>query len=88
MQLMLPRKPYVSWVAIQNPYKRSYNKKRRTEWEINDNYCYERVFQDPYYQSKNLLDLIDLHLFDFITGKAIFILFSNIFTFFSKITLF
>ena len=69
MQLLLPRKPYINWIAVVNPYKRSYNKKLKAEWETNENYCYERVFQDPYYQSKNILDLIDLHIFDFITGK-------------------
>ena len=38
---MLPRKPYINWKAISNPYKRSYNKKRKADWETNDNYCFE-----------------------------------------------
>jgi diguanylate cyclase (GGDEF)-like protein len=49
---MLPRKPYVNWKAIRNPYKRSYNKKRKAEWETNDNYCFERVFQDTYFSDQ------------------------------------
>ncbi len=69
LQLVLPRKPYIDWSTMYNPYRRSYNKRKKTEWEMDDNYCENKVFQDVYFQSKSLLDLIDVTIFDFLTGK-------------------
>lgn len=69
VQLMLPRKPYIQWSVYTNPYKRTYNKRRKADWELNDNYCEEQVFQNTYFHSKNLLDLMDTVVFDFIIGK-------------------
>lgn len=69
MQLMLPHKPLVDWSSTMHPYRRSYNKKKKAEWEINDNYCSEQVFQDTSLMNKLMLDLIDLSIFDFITGN-------------------
>jgi extracellular serine/threonine protein kinase FAM20C len=68
-QLMLPRKPFINWLVTKHPFKRSYNKKKQAEWEKNENYCEEKVLQKVYYQSKNILDLIDMSIFDFIIGN-------------------
>ncbi len=69
MQLMLPSKPLVKWKIVSHPYRRSYNKKKKAEWETNENYCHEKVFRDLTYHSKLLLDLMDMSIFDFIIGE-------------------
>ena len=69
VQLLLPSKPLVQWKIVSHPYRRTYNKKKKAEWEINENYCVENVFQDIAFQSKILLDIIDMSVFDFITGN-------------------
>jgi extracellular serine/threonine protein kinase FAM20C len=69
VQLLLPSKPLVDWKATTHPYRRSYNRKRKADWEINQNYCTENVFTDDLFQSKLLLDLMDMAVFDFLTGN-------------------
>lgn len=69
VQLMLPSKPLLKWKIISHPYRRSYNKKKKAEWETNANYCNEKVFRDLNYHSKLLLDIMDLSLFDFLIGN-------------------
>lgn len=66
---MLPNKPLIKWEALTHPYRRSYSKKKRAEWEDDQNYCSEQVIQDIDYQGKLLLDLIDMSIFDFIIGN-------------------
>jgi hypothetical protein len=66
---MLPSKPLIKWKSTTHPFRRSYNKKKKAEWEINENYCFEYVFQDTIYHSKLLLDLMDMSIFDFIIGN-------------------
>lgn len=69
VQLFLPAKPLVEWKVSTHPYRRTYNKRKKAEWELNENYCVEKLFQDGAYQSKLLLDIIDMSLFDFFTGN-------------------
>lgn len=69
VQLMLPSLPLVKWKISTHPYRRSYNKKKKAEWETNENYCIEKVFQDVAYHSKIFLDLMDMSIFDFFTGN-------------------
>ncbi len=69
VQLMLPSRPVVLWDSIEHPYRRSYSKKKLVEWEHNDNYCYEQVFQDTDLHSRTMLDIMDMAVFDFIIGN-------------------
>lgn len=69
VQLMLPSKPLVKWQIERHPYRRTYTKRRKAEWEINDNYCTEKLFQDILYHSKLMLDLMDMSVFDFIIAN-------------------
>ena len=69
VQLLLPSKPVISWKVTSHPYRRSYNKKKKAEWETNENYCMENVFQDVAYHSKIMLDIMDMSVFDFLTGN-------------------
>jgi hypothetical protein len=69
VQLLLPSKPLVQWKSISHPFRRTYNKKKKADWEINENFCVENVFQDTVYQSKLILDLMDMSIFDFLIGN-------------------
>lgn len=69
VQIYLPSKPIVKWKATVHPYRRTYTKKKKAEWETNERYCEEKLFQDMTYHSKLLLDIMDLSIFDFITGN-------------------
>ncbi|KAF8787364.1 Extracellular serine/threonine protein like [Argiope bruennichi] len=55
-----------SW---KNPWKRTYHKRRKAEWELNNDYC-QTVRQHPLYDNtKRLADLIDTSILDFMIGK-------------------
>lgn len=69
VQLMLPGKPVVKWDTARHPYRRTYTKRKKAEWEINEKYCEQTVFKNTIYHSKHFLDLIDLSIFDFITSN-------------------
>ena len=52
---------------------RSYSKFKKAAWETNDTYC-DSIKETPLYSDnsgKLLLDIIDMHIFDFITGRNI-----------------
>lgn len=56
-----------SW---KNPWKRSYHKRRKAEWELNDNYCeVVRRKHSMYDYTKRLADLIDTTILDFLIGN-------------------
>jgi len=70
VQIMLPSDPLLEWKATVSPYRRTYSrKKHKAEWETNKDYCAEKVFQNTLYQSKILLDVIDMSIFDFFIGN-------------------
>ena len=70
VQIMLPSDPIIKWKSTIHPYRRTYSKKKqKAEWQINGNYCVEKVLPNRIFQSKLLLDLMDLSIFDFFTGN-------------------
>ena len=70
VQLKLPRNDYIGWQKIKHPFKRTYSKlNQKAQWELDNKYCIEKVFQDGTYHSKLLLDIIDMAIFDFFTGN-------------------
>ena len=70
IQLFLPHDhDILRMKSTMHPYRRSYSKIRKADWENNDNYCQERVFQDIVYHAKIFLDLMDLAVFDFYSGN-------------------
>ena len=69
VQVYLPSKPIIQWKAVIHPYRRTYTKKKKAEWEKNEKYCVYKLFQDLTYHSKLFLDLIDLSIFDFLTSN-------------------
>lgn len=52
----------------RNPWKRSYSKHRKAYWEVYDDLCDKVRTKPPYNNERRLQDLIDMHIFDFLTG--------------------
>uniref|UniRef100_G3TFS7 FAM20C golgi associated secretory pathway kinase n=1 Tax=Loxodonta africana TaxID=9785 RepID=G3TFS7_LOXAF len=53
----------------RNPWRRSYHKRKKAEWEVDPDYC-EEVKQTPPYDSPHrILDLMDMTIFDFLMGN-------------------
>lgn len=53
----------------RNPWKRSYSKHRKAYWEVYDDLCDKVRTKPPYNNERRLQDLIDMHIFDFLTGN-------------------
>jgi hypothetical protein len=47
-----------------------FSKFRKAYWEENTDMCSQVRNEDPYNNGKILLDMIDAHTFDFLTGNA------------------
>ncbi|KAL4240460.1 sequence similarity 20 [Mactra antiquata] len=58
--------PRKTW---RNIWKRSYSKHRKAYWELNDDLCIRFREKEPYSSGRRLLDIIDMHIFDFLTGN-------------------
>lgn len=58
--------PRKTW---RNPWKRSYSKHRKAYWELYDDLCGRVQEKEPYNSGRRLLDIIDMHIFDFLTGN-------------------
>ncbi|XP_055509944.1 pseudokinase FAM20A isoform X1 [Leucoraja erinacea] len=54
---------------IKNPWSRSYTFADKAEWETNPNYCQLIKRTPPYNAGSRLLDIIDMAIFDFLTGN-------------------
>uniref|UniRef100_A0A8C9AAV4 FAM20C golgi associated secretory pathway kinase n=1 Tax=Prolemur simus TaxID=1328070 RepID=A0A8C9AAV4_PROSS len=53
----------------RNPWRRSYHKRKKAEWEVDPDYC-EEVKQTPPYDSHHrVLDIMDMTIFDFLMGN-------------------
>ncbi|XP_077131008.1 extracellular serine/threonine protein kinase FAM20C [Ranitomeya variabilis] len=53
----------------RNPWRRSYHKRKKAEWEVDSDYC-EGVKQTPPYDGgTRLLEVIDMTVFDFLMGN-------------------
>jgi hypothetical protein len=65
----LPSKDIAPRKTWRSPWRRSYHKRRKAVWETNDDYC--EVVKDtyPYNHGRRLLDVVDLHVFDFLMGN-------------------
>ncbi|CAN9508629.1 unnamed protein product [Ophioblennius macclurei] len=56
-------------VSIASPWKRSYTFAGREEWEVNPFYCDTIKQTYPYSSGNRLLNIIDMSIFDFLTGN-------------------
>jgi len=53
----------------RSPWKRTYSKRKRADWEHNPRYCEKLRKRVPYNTGRRLLDLMDLAVFDFLIGN-------------------
>ncbi|XP_054715736.1 extracellular serine/threonine protein CG31145-like isoform X2 [Uloborus diversus] len=65
----LPPKEVLDRKPVRSPWRRSYNKRRKASWETDDNYCLQVKRTSPYDQGRRIYDLMDLAIFDFLTGN-------------------
>ncbi|XP_020390956.2 pseudokinase FAM20A [Rhincodon typus] len=54
---------------IENPWSRSYTFTVKKEWETNPSYCDKIKRTPPYNTGSRLLNVIDMAIFDFLTGN-------------------
>lgn len=53
----------------RNPWRRSYHKRKKAEWEVDPDYCDEVKTTPPYDKGTRLLDVMDMTIFDFLMGN-------------------
>lgn len=53
----------------RHPWRRSYHKRRKAQWETDADYCTMVRDIAPYDSGRRLLDLIDMSIFDFLIGN-------------------
>jgi len=67
--MFLPSKdiaPRKTWVP---PWRRSYHKRQKAGWELDEDFCDHVKDVHPYNHGRRLLDVIDLAVFDFMIGN-------------------
>ncbi|OWF45619.1 extracellular serine/threonine protein kinase FAM20C-like [Mizuhopecten yessoensis] len=69
MAAFLPPEKIAARKTWRNPWKRSYSKHRKAYWEVYDDLCDKVKTKSPYNTGRRLLDLMDTHVFDFMTGN-------------------
>ncbi|XP_037707756.1 extracellular serine/threonine protein CG31145 isoform X2 [Drosophila subpulchrella] len=53
----------------RHPWRRSYHKRKKAQWETDANYCALVRDIPPYDDGRRLYDLMDMAVFDFLTGN-------------------
>ncbi|XP_033886446.3 extracellular serine/threonine protein kinase FAM20C-like [Acipenser ruthenus] len=53
----------------RNPWRRSYHKRKKAEWEVDPDYCEEVKQTPPYDSGSRLLNVMDMTIFDFLMGN-------------------
>uniref|UniRef100_A0A8C8BJB4 FAM20C golgi associated secretory pathway kinase n=1 Tax=Otus sunia TaxID=257818 RepID=A0A8C8BJB4_9STRI len=53
----------------RNPWRRSYHKRKKAEWEVDPDYCEEVKQTPPYDSGTRILDIMDMTVFDFLMGN-------------------
>ncbi|XP_066521953.1 pseudokinase FAM20A [Hoplias malabaricus] len=69
MSAYLPGLSIAPRISIPNPWIRSYTFAGKEEWEVNPSYCnmIKRLY--PYSSGNRLLNIVDMAIFDFLTGN-------------------
>ncbi|KAA0725471.1 Pseudokinase FAM20A [Triplophysa tibetana] len=70
MSAYLPGLSIAPRISIPNPWIRSYSFTGREEWEVNPLYCNTIKTLYPYNSGNRLLNIIDMAIFDFLTGMV------------------
>ncbi|XP_043280533.1 extracellular serine/threonine protein CG31145 [Venturia canescens] len=65
----LPSKQFANRKVWRHPWRRSYHKRKKAQWEHDSDYCTLVRDIPPYDEGRRLLDLIDMAVLDFLTGN-------------------
>ena len=65
----LPDKSIAARKAWRHPWRRSYHKRKKAQWEHDDDYCSLVKEIPPYDDGRRLLDLMDMAVLDFLMGN-------------------
>lgn len=65
----LPSSDVAERKVWRHPWRRSYHKRRKAQWELQSDYCDTVRTTPPYDSGRRLLDLMDMSIFDFLTGN-------------------
>lgn len=61
--------PSVPTQVWRHPWRRSYHKRRKAQWETDADYCSMVRDIPPYDEGRRLLDLMDMAVYDFLIGN-------------------
>ncbi|XP_075558071.1 extracellular serine/threonine protein CG31145-like isoform X1 [Dermacentor variabilis] len=67
--VFLPSKDIAPRKSWRHPWRRSYHKRRKAKWELDDDYCVQVRATPPYDRGRRLPDLMDMAVFDFLIGN-------------------
>lgn len=67
--LLLPPEKVAPRKTWRSPWRRSYSKHLKALWEIYDDYCDQVRLKPPFNKGRRLVDLMDMAVFDFLTGN-------------------
>lgn len=65
----LPPKEMATRKVWRHPWRRSYHKRKKAQWEMDSDYCSLVKDIPPYDSGRRLLDLMDMAVFDFLMGN-------------------
>ncbi|XP_066140145.1 extracellular serine/threonine protein CG31145 [Euwallacea fornicatus] len=65
----LPSSKLAPTKVWRHPWRRSYHKRRKAQWETDPNYCQLVREIPPYDKDRRLFDLMDMAVFDFLIGN-------------------
>ncbi|XP_045476439.1 extracellular serine/threonine protein CG31145 [Harmonia axyridis] len=65
----LPPLEFMARKVWRHPWRRSYHKRKKAQWETEGNYCLLVKEIPPYDQGRRLYDLMDMAVFDFLMGN-------------------
>lgn len=65
----LPSKIDAERKVWRHPWRRSYHKRKKAQWEEDPNYCDIIKETPPYNESRRLVDLMDMSILDFLIGN-------------------
>ncbi|XP_026560086.1 extracellular serine/threonine protein kinase FAM20C [Pseudonaja textilis] len=69
MAAFLPDLSLAKRKTWRNPWRRSYHKRKKAEWEVDPEYCEEVKQTPPYDRGTRILDIMDMTIFDFLMGN-------------------
>ncbi|XP_068192610.1 extracellular serine/threonine protein kinase FAM20C isoform X2 [Antennarius striatus] len=65
----LPDQNLAKRTTWRSPWRRSYHKRKKAEWEVDPDYCDKVKQTPPYDRGTRLLDIMDMTIFDFLMGN-------------------